>query len=119
MTDTPTPPAVQTLKWLREQMIREQEIGVSGFEDWIERIDASLLESGKVPDCAAFLAMSEADFCAAFVKHMVAVAGEKFDDGSSIADYAAETAPTYWANEDQRQDGPEECADADMSYWEE
>ena len=36
-----------------------------------------------------------------------------FDDGESADD----TAPTYWETDWQRKLGPEECADADMSYW--
>lgn len=61
--------------------------------------------------------LSKEDFCARFKARMIRVAGEKFDDGNSIAEYASETAPSYW--EEQHLDGesPEECADADMSYW--
>jgi hypothetical protein len=40
-----------------------------------------------------------------------------FDDGESIADYADEIAPSYWETPWQREMGPEECADADISYW--
>lgn len=61
--------------------------------------------------------MSEKEFCERFVAHMVKHAGfASFDDGGSVADYAAETAPSYWA-ENQGRDSPEECADADISYW--
>jgi hypothetical protein len=61
--------------------------------------------------------LSKDEFCARFKAHMLKMAGEKFDDGESIADYADETAPTYW--EDQHKDGeaPEDCAEADISYW--
>lgn len=44
-------------------------------------------------------------------------AATRFDDGSSVAEYADMTAPTYWDDPDQRAEGPEECADADVSYW--
>jgi len=37
---------------------------------------------------------------------MLACAGEKFDDGESIAEYADVTAPTYWDEPHQREDGP-------------
>lgn len=57
------------------------------------------------------------EFCTRFKAQILAVAGEKFDDGESIADYADETAPTYYETDWQRGLGPEECADADMSYW--
>lgn len=57
------------------------------------------------------------EFCARFKAYMLSVAGEKFDDGTSIAEYADATAPTYWDEPDQRAEGPEECASADMSYW--
>jgi hypothetical protein len=61
--------------------------------------------------------ISKDEFCARFKARMIAMAGEKFDDGESIADYADETGPTYWNEPSQRAEGPEECADADMSYW--
>lgn len=61
--------------------------------------------------------ISKEEFCRRFKARMLACAGEKFDDGTSIAEYAEETAPNYYDDPDQRSDGPEECADADISYW--
>lgn len=61
--------------------------------------------------------MSEEEFCARFKARMLAVAGDTFDDGASVAEYAEQTAPSYWEEQWQRGLGPEECADADMSYW--
>lgn len=61
--------------------------------------------------------LKQEEFCARFKAHMLKYGGLIFDDGSSIADYAEEVAPTYWEDESQRRDGPESCADADMSYW--
>jgi hypothetical protein len=61
--------------------------------------------------------ITKEEFVKRFVAHMLAVAGPQFDDGESIEDYALETAPTYWAEDYQRAEGPEACADADMSYW--
>jgi len=58
-----------------------------------------------------------------FKAHMVARAGfERFKDEDgrddcTVADYAEEIAASYWEDPDQRAEGPEECADADMSYW--
>lgn len=58
------------------------------------------------------------EFCARFKAHMLEHAGaDRFEDGEMIADYADETAPTYWEQDWQREMGPEACADADMSYW--
>ncbi|KPL55537.1 hypothetical protein ABB55_27620 [Prosthecomicrobium hirschii] len=62
--------------------------------------------------------MTQSEFIERFVAHMIAEAGETFPDGTSVAEYARETAQTYWDDEDQRSEGPEECADCDMSYWE-
>lgn len=63
-------------------------------------------------------AMPHDQFVERFKAHMVANAGfEKFDDGMAVADYAAEIAESYYEDIDQRQDGPEECADSDISYW--
>lgn len=62
--------------------------------------------------------MEKDEFCARFKAHMLRRAGRPaFDDGESIADYADETAPTYWEEGWLRDQGPEACADADMSYW--
>ena len=61
--------------------------------------------------------ISKEEFCARFKAYMLSVAGEKFGDGTSIAEYADMTAPTYWDEPNQREEGPEECASADMSYW--
>jgi hypothetical protein len=62
--------------------------------------------------------LSKEDFCARFKVHMIKIAGsEPLDDGTIIADYADETAPTYWAEQHKAGESPEECAEADMSYW--
>lgn len=56
------------------------------------------------------------EFLARFKAEMLTHA-QTFDDGSSVADYADEVGPTYWDNPEQRAEGPEVCADADVSYW--
>ncbi|MCB4861651.1 hypothetical protein K7W03_18845 [Sphingobium sp. PNB] len=62
--------------------------------------------------------LSKEEFCARFKARMLERAGvDRFDNGESIADYADDTAPTYWETDWQRAEGPEACADADMSYW--
>lgn len=66
---------------------------------------------------AAFVAMPREEFLTRFKAQMVAAAGEKFDDGSSIAEYADEVGPSYYEDVQQRGEGPENCADADISYW--
>jgi hypothetical protein len=60
--------------------------------------------------------MTREEFCARFKIEMLR-AGPTFDDGASIAEYADEIGPTYWDDPDQRAEGPEACARADMSYW--
>jgi hypothetical protein len=58
------------------------------------------------------------EFCRRFKARMIERAGETFDDGSSIADYADEIAPSYFEEErGPMTETPEDCADADMSYW--
>lgn len=62
--------------------------------------------------------LSQGEFCARFKARMLAMSGATvFDDGESIAGYADATAPTYFQTGWQREEGPETCADADMSYW--
>ncbi|MGL6208549.1 MAG: hypothetical protein ACRC14_01815, partial [Paracoccaceae bacterium] len=56
-------------------------------------------------------------FIERFVAYMVRTAGPNFDDGESVEDYARDVAESYWADSARRDEGPEECADADMSYW--
>lgn len=64
------------------------------------------------------VAMTKGEFCWRFILRMIERAGEaKFEDGTNLYEYAVTTAPTYWDEPDQREEGPEECADADMSYW--
>lgn len=61
--------------------------------------------------------MDKDEFVRRFKVEMLRIAGPTFDDGASIADYADETGPTYWDDPDQREDGPECCAQADIGYW--
>lgn len=62
--------------------------------------------------------LTTADFCARFTAHMIKMVGsDKFQDGESISNYAEQTAPTYYDDAQQRAEGPEACAEADMSYW--
>ncbi|WP_448427242.1 hypothetical protein [Martelella sp. FOR1707] len=86
----------------------------------------SLLEKGSVqiyPGHALELLPAEKppsrqEFIDRFVKEMVRVAGDRFTGGQSIADYAAEIAPSYFDDVGQRTDGPESCALADIDCWE-
>lgn len=61
--------------------------------------------------------LSREEFCARFKAHMLKLAGEKFDDGDSIADYADETAHSYFEEQHMLGESPEECAETDISYW--
>ncbi len=62
--------------------------------------------------------MTQGEFIARFVAYIVKMAWfSHFDDGVSVEDYAKEVAVLYWDEPHQREDGPEECARADMSYW--
>lgn len=58
------------------------------------------------------------EFTERFVKEMIRLGGETFADGSSVAEYARETAPLYFAEDYQREEGPEACAEADIDCWE-
>lgn len=62
--------------------------------------------------------LSKVEFCQRFVAHILKTAGrETFDCGSSIREYAEETAPSYFDDQHQSGESPEDCAEADMSYW--
>jgi len=61
--------------------------------------------------------LEQEEFCRRFREHMLSRAGTYFADGESISAHADETAPAYWDDLDMREEGPEACVDADMSYW--
>lgn len=58
------------------------------------------------------------EFCARFKARLLARVGPKDAEGADVAEYADMTAPSYWDDPDQRADGPEVCADADLDCWE-
>ena len=76
-----------------------------------------MTEQSSSPDAMSDITREE--FCARFKAEMLRIAGPTFDDGESIAAYADDIGPTYWDQSDQRAEGPEECAQTDISYWEE
>ncbi len=62
--------------------------------------------------------LTEAAFVERFKAYCLKTCGfTYFDDGDSVAEYCDKVAPSYWADPFQREDGPESCAEADMSYW--
>jgi len=68
--------------------------------------------------------LTEAEFTRRFKARMLLRAHPRthFDPdedgpGESIADYAEHTAPTYFEEGWLSKEGPEACADSDMSYW--
>ena len=60
--------------------------------------------------------LSKEEFVRLFRKRMVEEVGETFDDGTDVAKYADEVAPTYYDHPGARQEGPDECAMADLYY---
>lgn len=62
--------------------------------------------------------LTEQQFIERFVSRCLSMCGfTHFDDGMPVADYAADVAKSYYDNPLYREEGPEECADSDMSYW--
>lgn len=62
--------------------------------------------------------LTETKFTELFTAHCLATCGfTHFDDGSSVNEYCAEVAKSYFADPDYRDEGPEACAESDMSYW--
>lgn len=62
--------------------------------------------------------ITKEEFIERFVAELVRLGGEVFNDGSSIAEYGREVAPSYWDEDYQREEGPEACAEADRDCWE-
>ena len=70
--------------------------------------------------------LTKAEFIARFTAHMLRCVhplthfdADEDGPGQSIAAYAEETAASYWDEDWQASQGPEACADCDLSYWEE
>jgi hypothetical protein len=62
--------------------------------------------------------MDKAEFCARFKASMTRMAPfEAFEDGYPVSDYADDIASSYFTGQHQDGASPEECAQADISYW--
>lgn len=75
---------------------------------------AAQLDRAALPEAE----LTREEFCARFKARMLEVAGPVFADGGSVAEYADDAAPTYWDEPHQREEGPEACAEEDLSEWE-
>lgn len=62
--------------------------------------------------------LTKEEFCTRFKTEMIRIAVPEAGDESAVGQYADEIAPTYFEEDDQREEGPEACAQADISYWE-
>lgn len=62
--------------------------------------------------------ITEAEFLKRFTAFLIKYGGEAWADGEPMENYAKDVAPAYWGDASQREDGPEACAEADMSCWE-
>lgn len=58
-----------------------------------------------------------ADFRDRFVAEMMTALPIFGDTEAELRAYAAEIAESYYETEWQREEGPEACAQADISYW--
>lgn len=63
-------------------------------------------------------ALTEREFCDRFVAEMMTAAPIYEGTPEELRAYAEEAAPSYFAEEWQREMGPEECAQSDIDYWE-
>ncbi|MCC4295806.1 hypothetical protein [Brevundimonas aurantiaca] len=61
--------------------------------------------------------LSREDFEARFVAEMMTYASVYDGYENELRDYAVSIASSYYDEPDQRADGPEECARADVGYW--
>ncbi|WP_376856037.1 hypothetical protein [Brevundimonas faecalis] len=61
--------------------------------------------------------ITKEEFCDRFVTEMMKAAPIFDSTTDELLAYADEIAPSYWETEWQREDGPEACAQADISYW--
>ena len=62
--------------------------------------------------------MTKDEFTRRFTAEAKRLCGfEVFDDGVSVDDYCNEVAASYYSDPLYREDGPEACAESDVSYW--
>lgn len=62
--------------------------------------------------------MTRDEWIEAFVAEMMKQAGfATFDDGTNVADYARDVAPTYYDDPNMRADGVATCVESDIDYW--
>lgn len=62
--------------------------------------------------------LTQEEFISRFVRYCVENCGfTHFTDGQPVEEYSGDIALTYWAEPWQREDGPEACAESEMSYW--
>lgn len=62
--------------------------------------------------------MTQDEFVRRFTTEAIRIAGfEVFDDGMPVSEYCAEVASSYYSDPLLREDGPEACAESDVSYW--
>lgn len=62
--------------------------------------------------------MTLQEFTDRFTAHCLKQCGfTHFDDGMSVADYCNDVAKSYHSDSIYAGDGPEACAESDMSYW--
>ena len=62
--------------------------------------------------------MTLQEFTDRFTKRCLVQCGfTHFDDGMAVSKYCADVAKFYHSDPFCAKNGPEECADSDMSYW--
>lgn len=62
--------------------------------------------------------MTQDEFVRRFTLEAIRIAGfDTFDDGMDVSEYCAEVARSYYSDPLYRDDGPEACAESDVSYW--
>lgn len=58
------------------------------------------------------------EFTRRFTAEAKRIAGfDTFSDGMPVEEYCEEVAASYYADPLYRNDGPEACAEGDVSYW--
>ena len=58
------------------------------------------------------------EFIRRFTAEAIRIAGfDTFDDGMLVADYCKDVAKSHYVDESYRDDGPEVCAENEVSCW--
>lgn len=63
--------------------------------------------------------MTKDEFVDRFINHLLSLCRpQTSQDYLDLAEYGRQAGTAYWEETEQREEGPEACAEVDRDYWE-